>query len=249
VAGAGLAGLAAARDLAAAGAKVTIVDARDRVGGRVHTVREPFVDGQHAEAGGDMIDEGHAAIRGLAAELGLKLSPILRTGWGFAAPDARGHVRIVPRGIVRGWERLAEALEPSIETYELAERRWDSTITANLARRSVADWLRDTHASDELRATAVGLRGFFLADPEDLSLLALVDQFASDNVGPGKMFRIDGGNDRLAAALAASLGDRLQLNTELVAGSHRGKGGRASLKSGRRTAQLQTDYVLFPLPA
>ena len=35
VAGAGLAGLAAARDLAALGANVTIVDARDRVGGRV----------------------------------------------------------------------------------------------------------------------------------------------------------------------------------------------------------------------
>ena len=249
VAGAGLAGLAAARDLVAAGAKVTVVDARDRVGGRVHTVREPFIDGQHAEAGGDMINDEHEAIRRLASELGLKLSPILRTGWGFVSPDGRGRVRIVPRGVARGWEHLAKALEPLIDAYELAERRWDSTITASLARRSVADWLRDSHASDELRATTIGLRGFFLADPEDLSLLVLVDQFASDDVGPGKLFRIDGGNDRLTTALAAPLGDRLQLNTELVAVSHRGKGVRASLKSGRRTAQLQADYVLFALPA
>ena len=57
VAGAGLAGLAAAYDLAAMGAAVTVIEARDRVGGRVWTIREGFADRQHAEAGGDMIDE------------------------------------------------------------------------------------------------------------------------------------------------------------------------------------------------
>ena len=58
VAGAGLAGLAAAHDLLAMGADVTVLDARDRVGGRVLTVRDGFLERQHAEAGGDMIDEG-----------------------------------------------------------------------------------------------------------------------------------------------------------------------------------------------
>ena len=38
------------------------------------------------------------------------------------------------------------------------------------------------------------------------------------------MYRIEGGNDRLATALAAPLGDRLHLNTEVVALSHRGTG-------------------------
>ena len=69
VAGAGLAGLAAARDLMLNGADVTVVDARNRVGGRVWTVRDRFVDGQHAEAGGDLIDEGQHEIRQLAQEL------------------------------------------------------------------------------------------------------------------------------------------------------------------------------------
>ena len=63
VAGAGLAGLAAARDLMLNGADVTVVDARDRVGGRVWTIRDGFADGQHAEAGGDLIDEGQHEIR------------------------------------------------------------------------------------------------------------------------------------------------------------------------------------------
>src|SRR5262245_39549784 len=56
VAGAGLAGLSAARMLEQEGADVTIVEARDRVGGRVHTFRDGFAHGQHAEAGADLIE-------------------------------------------------------------------------------------------------------------------------------------------------------------------------------------------------
>ena len=74
VAGAGLAGLAAARDLLTRGAEVTVVDARDRVGGRVWTARDGFVERQHGELGGDMIEEAQEEIRALAGELGLKLN-------------------------------------------------------------------------------------------------------------------------------------------------------------------------------
>src|SRR3954465_7829860 len=56
VLGAGLAGLAAARALEADGATTIVVEARDRVGGRVHTIREGFAAGQHAEAGADLIE-------------------------------------------------------------------------------------------------------------------------------------------------------------------------------------------------
>src|SRR5213083_1356107 len=90
VAGAGLAGVVAARDLTARGADVTVVEARDRVGGRVWTIRDGFADGQHAEAGGDMIDEGQTEILELARELGLKLSRILRGGFGFARRNGSG---------------------------------------------------------------------------------------------------------------------------------------------------------------
>jgi monoamine oxidase len=170
VAGAGLAGLAAARDLIALGARVTVVDARSRVGGRVFTVRDAFAEGQHAEAGGDMINEEHGETRRLAAELGLKLTRILRRGWGFVGPDAHGRVRILPRGVARGWKRLSESLADVARRYQLAEQRWDSTISVDLGRRSVAHWLQTVHADSDLVATAAGLRGFFLADPEELSL-------------------------------------------------------------------------------
>jgi monoamine oxidase len=250
VAGGGLAGLAAGRDLLRMGAEVTLVEARDRVGGRVWTIRDGFAEKQHAEAGGDLIDGHHLELRHLADELGLTLTRILRGGWAYARPDANGRTRVVRQRGTVGWERLEQALDEVLEPYRLCEQRWDSPIAADLARRSVAQWLVDSHADDELRSTAVGLRGFFLADPDDLSLLALVDQFASSNrPGNGAMYRIQGGNDRLASALAAQLGTRLRLGTELVAVSHRGRAVRATVKHSRATSQIQADYIVLALPA
>lgn len=250
IAGAGLAGLAAARELAAAGATITVVEARDRVGGRVWTIRDGFADGQHAEAGGDLIEGTQTEVRALAEELGLKLVRILRNGWGYVRPNRAGRLAIVRPTAASGWSRLAAAIDPWSEPYRLAEMRWDTPIAANLARRSVASWLEETRADEELRTTAIGLRGFFLADPEELSFIALVDQFASDDApGPDAMYRVDGGNQRLATALAEPLGARLQLNCEVVAISQRGQKVRVSLKTGRRVSQVTCDYAVLTLPA
>ena len=109
VAGAGLAGLAAARDLSAMGAAVTVVDARDRVGGRVWTVRDGFAHGQHAEGGGDMIDEAQGEIRALAGELGLTLTRMLRGGFGYVRLDAASRTRRVAAARARNGVRTAAA--------------------------------------------------------------------------------------------------------------------------------------------
>ena len=253
VAGGGLAGLCAARDLTMWGAKVLVVEARDYVGGRVHTARQGFVESQHAEAGGDMIDENHHETLQLARDLRLTLVRILKGGFAYARPRPDGTIRIANRASMRGWERMAEALAEAGRPYRLAEKRWESPIARELARRSVAQWLDEARADEDLRLTATGLRGFFLADPEELSLLELIDTFASsddDNAPlPGKMYRVKGGNDLLATTLAEQLGDRVQCATELVAVSQRGRSVRATIKNARRTSQVMVDYLIFALPA
>ena len=248
VAGAGFAGLAAARDLVAQGAAVTVLEARARVGGRVWTIRDGFSDRQHAEAGGDMIDASQTEIRALADELGLKQTQILRGGFAYVRLSGAGRPRIVQRNVGRGWEQLGKQLEPVAHPYRLAEQRWDSPIASAIARRSVASWLDDIKADGELRATAIGLRGFFLADPEDLSLLVFVDQFSSDD-WPGALYRIVGGNDLIASSIATSLGDRVRMETEVVAVSHRGNTVRVSARDRAGVAQLTCDYLLLALPA
>src|SRR5437660_9547345 len=74
VVGAGLAGLAAARRLAARGHEVTVVEARERVGGRTEGLL--LDDGTPLELGGQWLGEGHSRMRELARELGL---PTFRT--------------------------------------------------------------------------------------------------------------------------------------------------------------------------
>ena len=250
VAGAGLAGLVAARDLAALGASVRVIEARDRVGGRVWTIRDGFVDAQHAEAGGDLIDEAQTAIRSLADELNLRQVRILSRGFTYARQDGNGNIRLVSRSLTNGWQRIARELKELSQRYRWAERRWDSPVSADIGRQSVSRWLDEVKADGDLRTTALGLRGFFLADPDELSLLQLVDQFSLDNEGmPWKMYRLEGGNDRLALVLAAALGDRVNLNTELLAVSQRGGTIRASVRNGRARSQIQTDYLVSTLPA
>ena len=135
VAGAGLAGLSAARALEARGAAVTIVEARNRVGGRVWTLRDGFAGRQHAEAGADLIEEEQAHVLKLARELDLRPVRILRDSFGFYGPDESGRRRIhLGPG---AWGTIARLLASEIEDFTLAEERWDSAVAARLARTSV----------------------------------------------------------------------------------------------------------------
>jgi monoamine oxidase len=77
VVGAGLAGLTCAYRLKQAGYAATVYEASDRVGGRCWTIRNVFERGQIAEHGGELIDQGHTAIRRLAKELGFTLDNLL----------------------------------------------------------------------------------------------------------------------------------------------------------------------------
>jgi monoamine oxidase len=247
IAGAGLSGLTAARELQRCRAEVVIVEARDRLGGRVWTWRDGFAEEQHAEAGGDLIEESQTEILRLAEELGVRPVRILRRGFsGFHSGVAPAH-----RGAALGWEGVERALEDLIRAYRLAERRWDSPISEALAGISVAGWLDRINATAEMRSTALGMRGFFLADPEDLSLLALVDQFADEETpGQARMYRIDGGNDSLVTALAKPLADRIRLQTALVSVAHSADGVDATVRaSDGLLSPLHADYLICSLPA
>ncbi|HJU03897.1 MAG TPA: NAD(P)/FAD-dependent oxidoreductase [Nitrospiraceae bacterium] len=250
VVGAGLAGLSAAVDLHDRGATVRVLEARDRIGGRVWTLRDGFAAGQHAEAGADLIEEEQKEVRSLAARLGLELTPILRGGFSFVGRGPRGRP-VIQKGRGAGaWDMLSAELQPWVRDYRLAGQQWDSVIARTIGARSVADWLEEARADEQTRRLVLGLRGFFLADPANLSLLALVDQLASEVPGRSKMYRVRGGNDRLATGLSSLLGDGVQRRTAAIAVSQTSQAVQVITRTEDGTERrLTAEYVIFAVPA
>ena len=248
VIGAGLAGLSAAVQLRKDGARVMVVEARDRVGGRVLTIRDVFANDQHAEAGGDFIDQGQEDIRHLADEYGLTVRTILREGFSFVRYQERGVIQGRPAKGERAWKPVADRAKPLIEAYRRAEQRWESAVVRSMAQRSVAQWLDEVDADESMRAMVTGLRGFFLADPEDLSLLVLIEQLASEAPGQEPMGRIEGGNDRLPNAMAVELGEAVHLKTAALAIHDDRSSVRVAVEHAGDRTEIKADYVIVAVP-
>jgi monoamine oxidase len=244
IAGAGLAGLTAAYELKKLGASVKVIEARrDRIGGRVWTRRD-FQHGQHAEAGGDLIEGTHTELLRLAEELKCETVRVLRSGFSYYT-SASGKIE----NGSKAWSRLGAAVQEYVRSYTLAEQRWSSGVARYLARRSVEDWLT-TLQDESLLPLAVSLRGFFLADPADLSLLALVDQFASDDPASARMFRFKDGNDSLVHTLAKQIDNDIVLGTTVVAVNQGAT--RVQVRLRERDGALEemtADFVVLAIPA
>lgn len=203
VVGAGLAGLVCARELARAGFRVTVFEARDRVGGRVLTLRDTFAGGRYAEAGAEFVGERHAHMRALARSFGIELdeahtsrSVVYRSGQRtpydeFATPSVRADVR-------RFESRLASLHGPALDA------------------RSAASLVRELRLTDRARFLVEhSLRDTYGVEPENLSLRFSVEQ-ARLGRGGGRRFRLRGGADLVPLALARGLDVRLETPVQRI---------------------------------
>jgi monoamine oxidase len=223
VVGAGLAGLTAAYELRRAGFDVTVLEARDRVGGRVYTVREPFQGGQHAEAGGEYIDRVHRQVRAYCRHFGLPLESATQGFGGLVdLVYRRRHRERLGRFITGRVDRQVNRYYRSIYQLSRGLNPRDPVGTKpHLDSRSVR-WVLD-----EIGASGRGLfmlegyiRDDYAAEPEDLSLLTLATGEKVYERVPDRdleAFRVKGGNSRLTRAFAVRLGGDLRLSAPVTA--------------------------------
>ena len=194
VVGAGLAGLACAQRLEQFGLRVTVFEARDRVGGRVLTLRDAF-DGRYAEAGAEFVPANHTEVRALLRSLRIGLVP-----W---APQT-GHVYRRER---RQPDHRFITARAAADLARFQERVTGLRPAPALDARSAAWLMRDLKLSDRARFLInEGIRERFGVEPEYLSLRFLVQQ---PPLSP-PFARIQGGADRLPLALARGLDVRLE---------------------------------------
>jgi monoamine oxidase len=247
VAGVGLAGLSAAHELAAAGAAVTVLDAREYAGGRVRTIRD-FVDGQHAELGGEFIESDHKEIVALCQELGLRLVRVLRGGFTHRFRDRHGVFHLSRTAT---WDELADVLSPLIRRYKAVGANASADTVREFATISLREWLRRENAAPELHSMADALSGFFLADPDDISVLPVVEQIANGgSPAQAEQHRIEGGNDRLIDALVRATPARLLLRHRLRAITQASDRMILSVEDASgMTQEIEADCVVVTFPA
>lgn len=236
VVGAGLAGLVAARGLVAAGARPLVLEARDRVGGRL--LNEPIGAGKVVEVGGQWIGPTQRRIAALAAELGVETFPTHDEGrhlieMGGKRGSFAGAFTDASLTLVRD---LASTVSPlALADFEQARARLDRMArqvpleapwSAPRARRwdgeTFASWVRrNTRTAAARSLMELATEAVWAAEPSDVSLLHVLFYTHSGGgfntlIGTGggaQQDRFHGGSQRLALLMAEQLGDeRMRLS-------------------------------------
>jgi monoamine oxidase len=262
VVGAGLAGLSAAYDLKQAGYNAQVHEAHpSRVGGRCWSIRS-FSGGQVAEHGGELIDQGHTAVRQLAQGLGLPLDNLLSAevngtepsyyfdGQPYSLDDATNDLK----GI---WQQIhsdvSAASYPTLYTSSTQRGR-------ELDAMSITDWINAyvpggmSSKLGQLLDVAYNIEyGAECKVQSALNMLYLLGYSGQGQLrifGPSnEKYHVRGGNDQIPVALAQRLGGQINMGSELVAVKQNSGGAwTLSFAQGSATKDVTADHVVLALP-
>jgi monoamine oxidase len=233
VVGAGLAGLTAARDLVAAGRSVIVLEARDRVGGRVHNL--DLGGGVITEAGAEFIGPTQDRIAALAKDVGVDTYPTYNTGDNvyfrnglalrYSSSGPLGAVPPDPTGAIEA-EKAILQLDDMAKQVPL-DAPWTAAKAKEWDGQTFETWKLANTVTDGGRFLLdVAITSIFSCEPRDVSLLFVLFYLAAagdesnqgnierlvNTAGGAQERRFVGGSQLVPIKLAERLGDRVRLN-------------------------------------
>jgi len=255
IVGAGLAGLRAADLLHKAGLRVVVLEAQGRAGGRVLTVRAPFDEGLHAEAGAIRIAGAHRAVLRAVRRHRLSLVPFEPSGSAVTAIDKQPATTLADQ---RAWTLDLKPGERGLTPSALFEH-YVGRLPADLSdpaapvstlsrwqafdRVTWPEWLASRGASrDAVKLMTVG------GDSTQVSALYVIRQYSLLRTSTQR-YKIAGGMDRLPAAMATSLGDIVRYNSPVVSVERLSSGFRVDHREGPAVRSTIAARVVFAVPA
>ena len=258
IVGAGLAGLVTAYRLKQFGIPVDIVEARDRPGGRVHSVTEALGTPITAELGGEAFDSDHVAGLTLAQECGLPLVDLWQQSPGGKADlfwfDQQ---RLDPQAVQaeftallqvhqQDWQVVQQFLHTGQRTPQI--QALDAlSIAEYLSQRGVSRSLHQAlttaytikYGMDSTRQSSLNLLSYFKSVADCQSLFGNSDE----------RYYIQGGNAQLPQALYGAVSDRVQLATQLEALVAQRDGQYiATFRQGQTVSDRAYHRVVLTLP-
>ncbi|MGA5496794.1 flavin monoamine oxidase family protein [Streptomyces cinereoruber] len=248
IVGAGLAGLTAADQLSRAGHDVVVIEGRDRVGGRIHTVE---VAGVPVDAGATWVAPHHVAVRDLVSRFGCEFVPQFHQGKGVMSFGGKRKIEsatsMAPWGML-DITRILNDLQKMVDDLPVSAP-WEHPQAAQLDSMSLGEWLTAKHA---LKDTRKFLTMFSLvqwgAPVSDVSLFNAL-RYIKNLGGIEFMLTVEGGDQQdrvlgtthsLVSKLADTLEDRVIVNSPVERITT--VGDRVTVETGRHT--IEARYVI-----
>jgi monoamine oxidase len=255
VVGAGLAGLSAATAAAEAGASVLVLEARDRVGGRV--LNRPLGGGAVVEVGGQWIGPTQGRINALVDHLGLERYETYNRGYNqfeFRNRLSRykGAIPRINPLVLADIAQVQGRLDRMARQVPL-DAPWSAPKAAEWDSLTVAAWLRrKAHTKGALAFFQLICEAVWAAHPSDLSLLHFlfythsgggIERLISTD-GGAQQHRIVGGSQLIAERMAERVGDRLILEAPV----RRVRCDASSVLIDAEQVEIQASRVIVAIP-